>query len=111
MINTDKMKKEEANGDEPKKEILHIADIKCNAIWKTDTQKYSNGRSLYIGKIKVTGYHYDEMRSRNDPKAYKVTSPIGTIKSDLGNFETEEECKAICLEVARVFCKQLEYCP
>jgi hypothetical protein len=104
------MKNKEIKVEEPKNEALHIADVKCSAIWKDDLGKYVSSKGLYIGKIKVAGYYYDRMRAKGDPLTYKVTSPIATIKSDLGNYATTEECKALCEKVARLFCEQLGHC-
>lgn len=104
------MKNKETKVEEPKNEALHIADVKCSAIWKNIESKYSSSKGLYIGKIKVAEYFWDGMRPKGDTKVYKVTSSIATIKSDLGNYETEDECKALCIKIAKVFCEQLGHC-
>lgn len=87
---------------------IFIADVKCNAHWRNNYGQYASGEALYIGKIKIASYHYDSMRPRNESRVYKVTTSLTTIKSDLGNFETIEECKTVCLKVAHIFCKQLQ---
>jgi hypothetical protein len=87
---------------------IHIADIICNAVWKNIPRTYVNSTGLFIGKVKIAEYYFDGTRPRNDPKQYRVSSSLPTIKQNLGNYETTEECEAVCINVAKTFCKQLE---
>jgi len=88
-------------------DVLYLGVINCLATWKTNTGRYSSGKSLYIGKVRVAGYFYNGARPKDDPKVYKVASPIETIKSDLGSYETESECVNVCIKVAKLFIEHL----
>jgi hypothetical protein len=87
---------------------LHIADVSCCASWKIIKSRYVPATALLIGKIEVARFFYDGV-TRGDLK-YKCTSKIPTIKNDLGNYKTEDECRSVCLKVAKTFCQQLQHC-
>ncbi len=91
----------------PQPAALHIADISCTAIWRRVPSQYISITGLYIGKVMVASYCMDGTSSKPDPKKYVVNSSLPTIKDQIGRFETEEECKKACIEVAKVFCRQL----
>lgn len=103
------MKNEEQTPKEPQTEALHIADVSCRAVWKKISSQYVDSNGLFIGKILVAEYYWNGMRPKGDSLIYKVTSPIKGIKSDLGSFATEDECKARCLEVVNTFVKMLQH--
>lgn len=84
------------------------ATINVCAVWKNVPSQYLSITGLYIGKVKVASYCQNGRNDKSDPKKYSVSSSLPTMKSDLGRFETEEECRAVCIKVARVFCGQLE---
>jgi len=100
------MSKEQNNQKENK--ALHIADVSCCASWKRIESRYVPATALLIGKIEVARFFYDGV-TRGDLK-YKCTSKISTIKNDLGNYKTEDECRSVCLKVAKTFCEQLQHC-
>lgn len=98
------------NEKQPKKtEAFYMAIVCCRAVWKKISSQYSDSNGLFIGKILVAEYHWNAFRAKDDPLAYKVTSPIKGIKSVLGDFETEAECKDICLVAAKTFVKLLKH--
>ena len=103
------MKNEEQTPKEPHAEALHIADVSCRAIWKKVPSQYLSITGLFIGKVKVASYCIDGFSSKDDPKKYVVNSTLPTIKDTIGRFETEEECKQVCIRVAKVFCEQLQH--
>jgi hypothetical protein len=89
-------------------ESFHVAEVSLRAIFKKVPSQYPSVTGLYIGKVKVASYCMDGISSKTDPKKYAVNSSLPTIKDHLGRFETEEECKEVCIRVAKVFCQQLE---
>jgi hypothetical protein len=103
------MKNEEQTPKEPQIEALHIADVSCRAIWKKVPSQYLSITGLFIGKVKVASYCMDGCSSKDDSKKYVVNSTLPTIKDTIGRFETEEECKQVCIRVAKVFCEQLQH--
>jgi hypothetical protein len=100
---------EEKTLNETKIEALHIADVSCRAIFKKVPSQYLSITGLFIGKIKVASYCMDGCSSKDDPKKYVVNSTLPSIKDTIGRFETEEECKQVCIHVAKVFCQQLQH--
>lgn len=64
-----------------------------NYEWKQNTGQYSSGEILFVGKWAIGGYHWDGMRSKDNPNAYKATCKLPGIKTDLGNFPTADEAK------------------
>jgi hypothetical protein len=103
------MKNKEQTPKEPQAEALHIADVSCRAIWKEVPSQYLSITGLFIGKVKVASYCMDGCSSKDEPKKYVVNSTLPTIKDTIGRFETEEECKQVCIRVAKVFCEQLQH--
>ena len=100
--------------EDPKNEneqAFAIHNVSCCAVWKTVPTQYLHVKGLYIGKVKVATYCMDGMVSKKgDSKKYIVNSPLPTIKDVIGRFETEEECKQACINVGRLFIKQLQHC-
>lgn len=92
---------------ESTEKALHIADVSCFASWKRIESRYVPATALLIGKIEVARFFYDGV-TRGDLK-YKCTSNMPTIKNDLGNYKTEDECRSVCLKVAKTFCGQLQH--
>lgn len=86
---------------------IFIADIKCEAYWKSRNTIYITYEDLYIGKLRIASVFYDASVHKHDNKKYKVVSELPTIKNSIGWFEKEEEAKLKCIDVAKVFCKQL----
>lgn len=103
------MKNEKPDIDQVNAGSFHVADISCHATWKKVQSQYIDITGLYIGKVKVASYCWDGACSRTETRKYSVSSQLPTIKSHIGRFETEEECRQACIEVAQVFCKQLQY--
>jgi len=89
-------------------EMIKIADVSYCASWKRIESRYVSATALLIGKIEVARFFYDGV-PRGDLK-YKCTSKLPTIKNYLGNYKTEEECRNVCLNVAKIFCGHLQYC-
>tara|TARA_R110002051_G_scaffold318959_1_gene402179 strand:+ start:453 stop:761 length:309 start_codon:yes stop_codon:yes gene_type:complete len=100
--------KDEQNNNNAQDQQLFIADVSCCASWKKIESRYVPATALMIGKIEVARFFYDGV-TRGDLK-YKCTSKIPTIKNDLGNYKTEDECRSVCLKVAKTFCEQLQHC-
>lgn len=103
------MKNEEQIPKELQIEVLHIADVSCRAIWKKVPSQYLSITGLFIGKVKVASYCMDGCSSKDDSKKYVVNSTLPTIKDTIGRFDTEGECKQVCIKVAKVFCEQLQH--
>jgi len=101
------MKTDETTNEE--QAIAFNLPVMCRAYWKRINSQYGSSNGLFIGKILVAEYYFNGMRPKGDPKVYRVSSPIRGIKSELGNFELEEDCKARCIEVGRTFVKMLEH--
>jgi hypothetical protein len=74
---------------------------------KPDMGQYSSGQFILLGKLKVARYFYNGMRSKDDPKVYRVEGLIPTIKSHITDVETEAEAIAVLEQVANVVIKQL----
>ena len=98
----------EQNNNNAQDQKLFIADVSCFAFWKRIESRYVPATALMIGKIEVARFFYDGV-TRGDLK-YKCTSKIPTIKNDLGNYKNEDECRSVCLKVAKTFCEQLQHC-
>lgn len=88
-------------------DTIFIADIKCEAYWKSRSTTYIHYEDLYIGKLRIASYFYDASLPLYENKKQKVVSELPTIKNVIGWFETEKEAKEKCIEVAKVFCRQL----
>lgn len=101
----------ETGVEESEKQPVFTVAVNCKAHWKELHSKYVPATALYVGKVKVVEYYYNGTRPKGDPKVYKVVADISSLKSDLGSFETEEECRARCIQAAKVFCNQLEVIP
>lgn len=69
--------------------------------WTNDIRKFSSGKILLLGKWNVASVFYDGCRSKDDPKAYRVTCSLPGIKTDLGNFENESEAMIKVEEAVR----------
>lgn len=93
------------------KELIHIGDVSFNVYWKEVPSRYLSIKGLYVGKLKIASYCIDGCSRKGDKNIYSVSTSIPIIKSDLGRFETEEQCKKRCLQVAKLFCEQLQYKP
>ena len=98
----------EQNSNNAETQQLNIADVSCFAIFKTIESRYVPATGIFIGKVEIARYYYDGVTNGN--KKYKVTSKIPTLKNDLGNYETTNECIDVCINAAKVFCKQLQHC-
>lgn len=106
FFNKDKTMSKEHNLENIEK-ALYIADVSCYASWKRVKSKYVSATALIIGKIEIARFFYDGI-TRSDLK-YKCISQIPTIANDLGNYKTEDECRSVCLRVAKIFCEQLQH--
>lgn len=61
---------------------------------KINWLKVSNGARGYLGKIKIFSYHWDGTRSRTSTTPpYVAHCRLPGLKSNLGHYETELECK------------------
>lgn len=61
--------------------------------WKKQTEKYSNGYDLFLGKWKVGNVIYDSCQPRESKNKYLASSTLSGLKSNLGHFTTETEAK------------------
>jgi hypothetical protein len=83
---------------------LQQCSVSCRAYWKDVSGKYINSTGLFIGKILVATYSYNDIRSKDAVNEdYIVTSSVPGIKSTLGKYGTVEECQAKCIQVAQHF--------
>ncbi len=89
-------------------ETVLLGDINVTAVWKNVNSQYVSSRALFIGKLKVVEYYYNGTRSKGDPKQYTVSSSVPCLKSDLGDYETVQECESRCVDVVKHFFKQLQ---
>ena len=85
----------------------HIEELQCSVVFKKMNGQYFPYTGCYIGTVLIAKYFYNGMRSKGDPE-YKVTSTFPSIKGDLGDFRTEEDCRGMCLAVARTIFKLLQ---
>jgi hypothetical protein len=77
--------------------------------WENDYRQYSYcGSILFLGKWEVGGTHYDSCRHQGDPLEHKATCRLPGIKSDLGNFVTEEEAKTKVEETIKYWINKSE---
>lgn len=67
--------------------------------YKKQTGIYQNGLDAMLGRWNVGSVFWDGMRSKDDPKTYKVTCRLPGIKDVVGNFEKEEDAKSKLQEV------------
>ena len=73
--------------------------------WTWDTAPYSNGEYGCLGKYRVFNIYWNAARpqgstNKND---YKLTCKLPGIKSELGEFETQEKAKAYATRVLQVW--------
>ncbi len=87
---------------------IELGSITLSAEWKKTSGQYTDSKALFVGKVKIVEYFYSAMRTKEDPKKYQVSGHISSIKSDLGAYATEAECEARCVEVVKVFFRQLQ---
>ena len=102
-----KMSKETQNTELSTDKSLHIADVSCRAIFKKVPSEYLSITGLFIGKLRVASYYIDYLSSIDDTKKYVVNSYVPSVILKTERFETEEECKQVCIKIAKLFCKQL----
>jgi len=91
-----------------KNELELDYSITVRAQFKSIGSQYVTSNGLFIGNVLIAEYHWNAMRVQGDPLVYKVTSPIKGIRSELGSYETEDECKSRCVEVMNTFLKMLQ---
>lgn len=60
-------------------------------------------KKLYIGKFLIAWYFFNSLKPKDSKKYYKVVSIAGIPKLKNNEFETEEECKVVCMSVAEKF--------
>lgn len=44
--------------------------------WKRQEGKYSSGEDLFLGKFVVGSAHYNSLRAKDDPRAYKASCAL-----------------------------------
>lgn len=86
---------------------IQLGDVTCIAIWKNIKGTYTDSKGLFIGKIKVAEFFYNAVRPKGDPNKYKVTTALPLNNVGVGAYATEDECEAVCLNIANEFCKLL----
>ena len=74
---------------------------------KVITGIYTDETAIFVGKFKVAGYFYNGARSHNDPKVYKVSSPV--FNAGTGSFEKEEQAWERCEQLADKFIEWITY--
>jgi hypothetical protein len=68
-------------------------EIKVKSEWKDSESRYSNGKNLMLGKMRVACVFYDGSVSKGSVNVYALTTSMDGIKAHLGHFLTEEEAK------------------
>lgn len=89
-------------------ESVKLETMELRLKWKEIASVYSVSYTLYIGRVRVVSFHYDGGRQSGDKQKYQVSSTLPSIKSNLGRYETEQEAREMCINVAKVFLKQLQ---
>lgn len=89
-------------------EVIHIANVTCDAVFKPIPLKYSTPVGLFIGRICVAKYVLDSTIAAENPNKYHVTTDVHSINKELGHFETEHQAKSRCVSAAVVFTNQLK---
>lgn len=73
--------------------------------WKRRVEAGHNSGSGHRCGIKLFEYFWDCMKNEKGP--WRLTGHLPGIKSDLGNFQTEDDAKKLALEAFEHFCKRL----
>lgn len=89
-----------------------MASINLNSDLKINFNRIENRYGPHtivvcVGKIKVLEYYYDGSRPKDSYWKYRMNSLQPSLKTDLGKFKTEEDCKQFASVVIDVFIKQL----
>lgn len=72
--------------------------------WVTKTGKYETGEDLKLGKVKIGSAHYNSLRSKDDPRAYRASCELpGMERLNSLQYVTIEEAKAAAEERVRVW--------
>jgi hypothetical protein len=74
--------------------------------WIRDEAQYACGKLLMLGNYHVGGCHYDSCRSKGNPLEYKATCKLPGIRTDLGNYLTEEEAMIRAEYAVKVWIKR-----
>lgn len=63
-------------------------------IWKVSTEQFACGNNAYLGKWIVGSVFYDGVSSKSTKEKYKATCRLPGLKSNMGNFKTQDAAKA-----------------
>lgn len=101
---------EQNNNNETKQEAyipIFKGEVTCNAVFRKIQMRYSAPIGLFIGRVCVAQYEIDAAIPKEDPKKFRVITPLPSLPKDMGRFETEKECKSRCVSIAIAFFNQL----
>lgn len=84
-------------------DLLKNSQMRLSFEWKEHHNQYgSSSTRLYLGKLLVCSFHYNNLGSRGSNKMYKVFSEYKTLLNET-DFETEEQAAEMCVQVGRRF--------
>ena len=78
-----------------------------NGVFNKNVKTVNGSTIFFIGKVRIAGYFYNGLSSKDDVKKYQAVSYVPSLKDILGNFETEAEAERICKKAVEVFISQL----
>lgn len=59
--------------------------------WERNTGQYESGKTLYLGRWRVGGYHWNASRGQGDDTKWISTCALPGMNKRLGSFENEEK--------------------
>lgn len=60
-------------------------------------------KKIYVGNFLVAWYSLNSFKERSSNKFYKVGLIDGICKIKYREFETEEECREVCVNIVKIF--------
>lgn len=81
--------------------------INVVGVFKVVPTKYLSVKGLYVGRVEMATYCMDGCNPKGSPDKYIVTSGLPGIKKVIGRYQSEQECREVCIRAARTFLKSL----
>lgn len=75
--------------------------------WEITKERFSSGETLFCGKWKVGGFHYDAIEAHPGGR-WIATCNLPGIKPNLGHFATQEAAKNKTESVVRYWIENLK---
>ena len=63
-------------------------------IWGKNSNRYSSGEDLSVGKVIVGGWFYDACSSKDEVNRYRINTTLPSYVPKITRFATSEEAKA-----------------